>query len=99
VDHHNTTGEFNPSVHSFNGVNSVSLSGWSYSSDQIMLKATAELPEFPFNEDMNSGHHLGFGESLRPVATLTRVISVIVQQAGYKRQLAMALEVALQCPI
>ena len=63
-------------MHSFNGVNSVSLGGWSYSSDQIMLKATAELPEFPFNEDMNSGFHIGYGESLRSVATLTRVISV-----------------------
>ena len=41
-----------------------------------MLKATEELPEFPFNQDMNSGFHLGYGESLRPVATLTRVISV-----------------------
>jgi hypothetical protein len=64
VDHHNITGEFIPSVHSFNGINSVSLGGWGYSSDEIMLKATAELPEFPFNEDMNSGNHLGFGELL-----------------------------------
>jgi hypothetical protein len=63
-------------VHSFNGVNSVSLGGWGYSSDQIMLKATKELPEFPFNEDMNSGYHLGHGESLHPVATPTRAISV-----------------------
>jgi hypothetical protein len=76
ADHHNTTGEFISSVHSFNGINSVSLSGWGYSSDEIMVKATKELPEFPFNEDMNSGYHLGYGESLRPVGAPSSGISV-----------------------
>ncbi|KAF8874753.1 hypothetical protein BD779DRAFT_1613535 [Infundibulicybe gibba] len=47
ADHHNTTGQFDPSVHGFNGINSVSLIG---------------LPqEFPFNLDMNSGNPLGLG--------------------------------------
>ncbi|KAJ7913398.1 aryl-alcohol-oxidase from pleurotus Eryingii [Mycena leptocephala] len=47
-------------VHSFNGVNSVSLSGWQYSSDPRALEAIAQSNgEFPFNEDMNSGFQLG----------------------------------------
>lgn len=62
ADHHNTTGQFDPKVHSFYGVNSVSLSGWKYSSDPRALEAIAQSNgEFPFNEDMNSGFQLGFG--------------------------------------
>ncbi|GLB38730.1 putative aryl-alcohol oxidase [Lyophyllum shimeji] len=62
VDHHNTTGEFNPAVHGFHGINAVSLPGFIYSFDRRVIQATSELPrEFPFNLDMNSGHHLGIG--------------------------------------
>jgi choline dehydrogenase-like flavoprotein len=70
-------------VHSFNGVNSVSLSGWSYSNDEIMLKATKELPEFPFNEDMNSGYHLRHGESLHPIGAPSPAISVTLHVLGW----------------
>ncbi|RDB14775.1 Pyranose dehydrogenase 3 [Hypsizygus marmoreus] len=62
ADHHNTTGQFNPAVHGFHGVNAVSLPGFIYSFDHRVIQATSELPqEFPFNLDMNSGNQIGIG--------------------------------------
>ncbi|KAG6917872.1 hypothetical protein DXG01_000642 [Tephrocybe rancida] len=62
ADGHNTTGQFNPSVHGFRGINSVSLPGFSQGIDDRVIQTTRELPgEFPFNEDTNSGHQLGLG--------------------------------------
>ncbi|KAJ6451440.1 aryl-alcohol oxidase [Mycena sanguinolenta] len=73
ADNHNITGQFNPKVHSFSGVNSVSLSGWQYSSDTRVLEAIAQSNgEFPFNEDMNSGFQLGFGWTQSTVGDGTR---------------------------
>ncbi len=60
ADHHNTTGEFNPAVHNFDGVNSVSLPGYPRAIDGRVIQATQELQgEFSFNLDYNSGYHLG----------------------------------------
>ncbi|KAF8582565.1 GMC oxidoreductase [Ramaria rubella] len=62
TDHHNTTGQFNPAVHSFTGINSVSLAGFAYPIDNMVIQATQQLSEeFPFNLDMNSGSPLGVG--------------------------------------
>ncbi|KAJ6588648.1 alcohol oxidase [Mycena capillaripes] len=61
VDHHNTTGQFNPAVHGFDGINSVTLSGSPSPIDSRVIGTTTELSEFPFNLDMNSGYHLGIG--------------------------------------
>ncbi|KIK62553.1 hypothetical protein GYMLUDRAFT_42023 [Collybiopsis luxurians FD-317 M1] len=62
ADGHNTTGQFNPSVHSLTGVNAVSLGGFPQSIDPMMFKAVDELGGiFQFNEDYNSGTPLGFG--------------------------------------
>ncbi|KAG5718237.1 hypothetical protein E4T56_gene1595 [Termitomyces sp. T112] len=61
ADHHNTTGEFDPSVHGFHGINAVSLPGFVFSFDHRVIQATSELPEFPFNLDMNSGNTIGIG--------------------------------------
>ncbi|KAG6910318.1 hypothetical protein DXG01_011386 [Tephrocybe rancida] len=59
---HNTTGQFDPSVHGFNGTNSVSLVGYPQSVDSRFIQTTKDLPdEFPFNLDMNSGNPLGLG--------------------------------------
>ncbi|KAJ7584486.1 aryl-alcohol oxidase [Mycena floridula] len=56
ADHHDTTGEFNPLVHSESGINGVSLPGFlTPSIDNRIIGATGS-PEFPFNEDMNSGN-------------------------------------------
>ncbi|KAK0229807.1 aryl-alcohol oxidase precursor, partial [Armillaria nabsnona] len=61
-DHHNTTGQFDPAVHSFSGINSVSLPGVPRATDARVIQTTSELPdEFPFNLDYNSGNHLGIG--------------------------------------
>ncbi|KIJ31290.1 GMC oxidoreductase [Sphaerobolus stellatus SS14] len=62
TDHHNTAGQFNPAVHGFNGVNSVSLPGFAFPYTPLIIKATQQLPnDFPFNLDMNSGKPLGIG--------------------------------------
>lgn len=63
ADNHNTSGQYDPSVHSTDGINSVSLTGFPHPIDQRIIKTTSELKdEFPFNLDMNSGDHLGVGE-------------------------------------
>ncbi|KAF7315923.1 Alcohol oxidase [Mycena indigotica] len=61
VDHHNTTGWFNPAVHGFNGPNSVTLNNFPTEIDGRVFNTTQQDPEFPFNLDMNSGSHLGLG--------------------------------------
>jgi hypothetical protein len=43
----------------------VSVTGYSYSLDALVIKATSELSkEFPFNLDYNSGKPLGLGQFL-----------------------------------
>ncbi|KAJ7189882.1 pyranose dehydrogenase [Mycena pura] len=63
ADDHDTRGEFNPAVHSTDGINSVSLSGFQWPIFQEhVIQATRELPEeFRFNLDFNSGEPLGLG--------------------------------------
>ncbi|KAJ7139326.1 aryl-alcohol oxidase-like protein [Mycena epipterygia] len=61
ADHHNTTGQFNPAVHGFDGINTVSLAGFPSPIDGRVIQTTQELAEFPFNLDMNSGYQLGIG--------------------------------------
>ncbi|KAJ3881119.1 hypothetical protein F5051DRAFT_495118 [Lentinula edodes] len=62
VDHHNTTGQFDPNVHSFDGIVSVSLQGFPNEIDNRTIQTTSEMnKEFPFNLDMNSGYQLGIG--------------------------------------
>ncbi|KAL0573286.1 hypothetical protein V5O48_008669 [Marasmius crinis-equi] len=57
----NTT-QFDPSVHSFTGINSVSLAGFPHPDiENRVIQATQESAEFPFRHDMNSGNHLGIG--------------------------------------
>ncbi|KAG6839673.1 hypothetical protein C0991_000317 [Blastosporella zonata] len=62
ADNHNTTGQFNPNVHSFTGINSVSLSGFPTAIDGRIINTTTQLgPDYKFNLDMNSGRPLGIG--------------------------------------
>ncbi|KAJ7708145.1 GMC oxidoreductase-domain-containing protein [Mycena rosella] len=60
-DHHNITGQFNPAVHGFDGINTVSLAGFPSPVDNRIIETTTESTEFPFNLDMNSGYQLGIG--------------------------------------
>ncbi|KAJ7635136.1 alcohol oxidase [Roridomyces roridus] len=58
-----TVGEFNPAVHSTDGINSVSLGAdlWPIF-DSHIIETTRQFPEeFPFNLDYNSGEPLGLG--------------------------------------
>ncbi|EKM77597.1 hypothetical protein AGABI1DRAFT_121979 [Agaricus bisporus var. burnettii JB137-S8] len=60
ADQHDTTGQFNPSVHSTTGMTSVSLPGFPQEIDDMVIETTTQLGnEFPFNLDMNSGKPLG----------------------------------------
>ncbi|KAJ7242906.1 glucose dehydrogenase short protein [Mycena rebaudengoi] len=63
ADHHNTAGQFDPTLHSTKGLVSVSLNGFAWSTfEQKVIQTTKELPDdFPFNLDMNSGKPLGLG--------------------------------------
>ncbi|KAJ6518207.1 aryl-alcohol-oxidase from pleurotus Eryingii [Mycena vitilis] len=61
ADHHNITGQFNPAVHGFNGINTVSLQGFPSPLDAPIFETTRQLAGYPFNLDMNSGYHLGIG--------------------------------------
>lgn len=62
ADNHNITGQFDPSVHGYNGILSVSLTGYPTPIDGRVMETIAYLGgEFSFNQDMNSGSPLGMG--------------------------------------
>ncbi|KAJ7121675.1 aryl-alcohol-oxidase from pleurotus Eryingii [Mycena epipterygia] len=71
-DHHNTTGQFNPAVHGFNGINAVSLNGFPSPVDSRIIETTTQLKEFPFNLDMNSGFPLGISWGQATIANGSR---------------------------
>jgi choline dehydrogenase-like flavoprotein len=61
-DHHNTTGQYDPAVHSTDGMTAVSLAGWPSIIDPLVVEAANELGgAYHFNLDMNSGDQLGIG--------------------------------------
>ncbi|KAL0578819.1 hypothetical protein V5O48_003187 [Marasmius crinis-equi] len=63
TDGHDTNGQFDPRVHGFHGINSVSLYGFSVPDvDSRVAALTRERPDlFPFNLDINSGSPNGIG--------------------------------------
>lgn len=68
ADLHNIiiTGQFDPSVHGYDGITPVSLPGFPQATNDMVLKTTQQLPdEFPSNIDFNSGNPLGIGELYR----------------------------------
>ncbi|KAF9265658.1 aryl-alcohol oxidase-like protein [Marasmius fiardii PR-910] len=60
VDHHNTSGEFDPKFHGTTGPFSITLPGFPSDLDPRIL-GTTESDQFPFNIDMNAGNPLGIG--------------------------------------
>ncbi|KAK0199898.1 aryl-alcohol-oxidase from pleurotus Eryingii [Desarmillaria ectypa] len=67
TDNHNTTGQFDPAVHGFQGINAVSLASFPSAIQNRVIQTTQELAEeFPFNLDCNSGYQLGVGELETP---------------------------------
>ncbi|KIK55960.1 hypothetical protein GYMLUDRAFT_263881 [Collybiopsis luxurians FD-317 M1] len=64
ADNRNTTGEFDPAVHSTTGINAVSLAGFLLPMNSVALKASQELGGiFLFNLDPNAGSSLSFSWS------------------------------------
>ncbi|KAF7305845.1 phosphoribosylaminoimidazole carboxylase [Mycena chlorophos] len=61
VDGHNMSGQVDASLIGHNGINSISVAGFSTEIDPMVLKTTETVAEFPFNLDMNSGSQLGIG--------------------------------------
>ncbi|KAJ7654789.1 hypothetical protein B0H17DRAFT_956808, partial [Mycena rosella] len=62
TDLHNTSAQFDPSVHSAHGITPVSLDGSGWPLGPRVIQVTKQLPDgFPFNLDMNSGKPLGVG--------------------------------------
>ncbi|KDR76848.1 hypothetical protein GALMADRAFT_67180 [Galerina marginata CBS 339.88] len=59
ADGHNTTGQFDPSVHGTSGPLLTSLPGFPAGTDQFVLNATSQLSEFPFKLDANGGKPIG----------------------------------------
>lgn len=61
ADHHDTSGQFTPSVHGYDGALDVSLPGFTTPLDKHVIASTQETADFPFNQDMNGGDVLGIG--------------------------------------
>ncbi|KAF5351272.1 hypothetical protein D9756_008220 [Leucocoprinus leucothites] len=63
VDNHNTTGQYDPAIHSTTGRVPVTLPGFSFPQvDRLAIQASEQLGgDFQYNEDMNSGTPLGLG--------------------------------------
>ncbi|KDR68216.1 hypothetical protein GALMADRAFT_146462 [Galerina marginata CBS 339.88] len=59
ADGHNTTGQFDPSLHGTSGPLLTSLPGFPAGTDQFVLNATSQLSEFPFKLDANGGNPIG----------------------------------------
>ncbi|KAK0471536.1 aryl-alcohol oxidase precursor [Armillaria novae-zelandiae] len=73
ADDHNTTGQYDPAVHGFEGITSVSVAEYPSVLDARIIQATRELShEFPFNVDYNSGYHLGIGWHQKTIGNGTR---------------------------
>ena len=62
ADGHNTTGQFNPAFHGFNGLLGDSLPGFSQAIDQRVLDTIGNNFIYTFTEDINAGSELGFGK-------------------------------------
>ncbi|KAF9460398.1 aryl-alcohol oxidase-like protein [Collybia nuda] len=62
ADNRDITGQYDPSFHSFNGVNSVSLSGYNVAIEDRIMNASRQLGgKYKYNIDQSSGDPLGLG--------------------------------------
>lgn len=68
ADNRDITGQYDPSLHSFSGINSVSLPGQPGAIDGRIMDATRQLGgKYKYNIDQNSGNSLGVGELISKV--------------------------------
>ncbi|KIK60427.1 hypothetical protein GYMLUDRAFT_43738 [Collybiopsis luxurians FD-317 M1] len=73
ADHHDTSGQYDPSIHSTTGITSVSLTGFPLPIDPLGLEASKELGGiFAFNLDYNSGNPLGLSWTQFTIGNGTR---------------------------
>ncbi|KAJ7248208.1 pyranose dehydrogenase [Mycena haematopus] len=78
ADHHNTQGQFDPSVHSTTGINSVSLPGYHWPMFDRVIETTVEMPdEFKFVVDYNAGVPLGVGWAQNTIGNGARSSSAV----------------------
>ncbi|KAJ8509457.1 hypothetical protein ONZ45_g8377 [Pleurotus djamor] len=75
ADDHNTTGQFLPSAHGFNGTLMTSLPGYPTPIDDMIMEATTQVPGFPFNIDMNRGDEIGIGWAVSTIGKSKRASS------------------------
>jgi choline dehydrogenase-like flavoprotein len=63
-DNHDTTGQYDPAVHSTTGMTAVSLAGYPSGIDELVIDSANDLGGiYSFNLDYNSGDQLGIGKS------------------------------------
>ncbi|KAI0769966.1 alcohol oxidase [Fomes fomentarius] len=75
VDHHNTTGQFDPRIHK-NGTMPISLGGVSLSIDSLLLNGSKVFgDQLPFNLDSNSGNTVGISWTQSAIQGGRRVTS------------------------
>ncbi|KAJ7258157.1 pyranose dehydrogenase [Mycena rebaudengoi] len=60
VDHHNTTGQFDPKLHGKNGPLGVTVGGFSQDIDALVM-GRVDNTQFPFIEDYQDGSPIGLG--------------------------------------
>ncbi|KAF7368939.1 Pyranose dehydrogenase 1 [Mycena venus] len=84
ADHHNTKGQFDPSVHSTTGINFVSLPGYQWPMFPRVIETTVEMPdEFKFVLDYNAGVPLGVGWAQNTIELFTvKASKEIILSAG-----------------
>ncbi|KAJ6535956.1 pyranose dehydrogenase [Mycena vulgaris] len=78
ADHHDTSNQYDPSVHSTTGINSVSLPGYQWPMFPRVIETTTQMPDdFPFVLDMNAGIPLGVGWAQNTIGDGARSSSAV----------------------
>ncbi|KAK7464989.1 hypothetical protein VKT23_006198 [Stygiomarasmius scandens] len=73
ADKHDFSTQIDASVHGHSGINGDSPPGYPTALDDRVIQTTQELSDdFPFNQDMNSGFHLGIGWQVSTVRNGSR---------------------------
>ncbi|TFK91942.1 GMC oxidoreductase [Polyporus arcularius HHB13444] len=76
TDRHNTSGQFDPSIHHHVGTVPISVAGFPLPINSRVINTTAQLPDlFPFNLDYNSGDTIGIGWTQSTIHDGRRVTS------------------------
>lgn len=72
ADGHDTSGQIEPLMHGTSGPLGVSVQNWPVPSDQRVIRASKESPDFPYVVDFNAGKPLGLGWSQSTISNGTR---------------------------